>query len=46
MPEGSVGSPRVVDHEAPGAVCLTTENVRDSGRVSVTVLAVRPGSRE
>src|SRR4030095_2114187 len=25
--EYSVRSPRVVDHEAPGAVCLTTQNI-------------------
>ena len=31
-PKDSVGSPGVVDHEAPRAVCLTTQNVPVAAR--------------
>ena len=32
LPQGSVGSPGVVDHEAPRAVCLTTQNIPVAAR--------------
>src|SRR5271155_278202 len=38
-------SPRIVDHETPGAVCLATQNIRILGR-EVHGFTARSGSSE
>jgi hypothetical protein len=41
----SVRPPRIVDHDAPRAVCLTPQNIRILGRESHGLI-VRPGASE